>query len=53
LREGDTAGERGFGSGLWPRFNFGAGTKGLSSTWPEMLTVAGPPLVPAHITNRE
>jgi hypothetical protein len=31
------SGEGGFGLGLLSRFNFGAGTKGLSSTWPEML----------------
>jgi hypothetical protein len=29
------------------------GTKGLSSTWPEMVAVAGPPLVPVRITNRD
>jgi hypothetical protein len=41
-RKGDeismcTGGEGGFGSDFYSRFNFGAGTKGLSSTWPEML----------------
>jgi hypothetical protein len=34
-------------------FNFGAGTKGLSPTWSEMAVVAGPPLVPIRITNRD
>jgi hypothetical protein len=48
-----TGSERGFGSGLWSGFNFGAGTKGLSSTWPEIAVVAGPPLVPVGITNRD
>jgi hypothetical protein len=31
-----TGRERGFDSGLYSRFNFGAGTKSLSSTWPEI-----------------
>jgi hypothetical protein len=45
------SGEGGFGLGLLSRFNFGAGTKGLSSTWPEMLAGDTPPLVSVGITN--
>jgi hypothetical protein len=37
-----TGRERGFGSGLYSWFNFGAGTKGLSLTWPEIAARAPP-----------
>jgi hypothetical protein len=29
------------------------GLKAFLSTWPEMLAVVGPPLVPVRITNRD
>jgi hypothetical protein len=36
-----------------PGSTLGAGTKGLSSTWPEMLVGDTHPLVPVRITNRD
>jgi hypothetical protein len=44
--------DRDFVTSLQSRFNFGAGTKSLSSMWYEML-VGGTPLVSVGITNRD